>query len=208
MYCSHCGSSTADDLNYCKNCGFRTSESWGEDTSRIKRLALIAAAAIGTVGLVGFFSVLRELLQEARSLQTAMVILLIAYLAALLLMFTVLVRHAFKNGEDRDHAARERAPEQPAYFRAVNTAQLPDMPASVTEHTTRTPRRGTVSENASPLRARPLVSITSGNVATPSSGTTPTQNSTLMALSSEFAPLAAMLPTRNGPIAAISLPIL
>jgi hypothetical protein len=137
MYCSHCGSSTADDLNYCKNCGFRTERASHEDPQRLKRLALVAGTAIGAVGLICFFTVLRELLRNSVAPGT-MVLLLVAYLVTLSLMFIVLVRQAFKNSDDRRTNSTSRVPEQPAYFRAVNTAQLPDMPASVTEHTTRT----------------------------------------------------------------------
>jgi len=137
MYCSHCGSSTPDDLNYCKNCGFRTERSREDDPQRIKRLAVVAVAAIGAVGLGGFFPIVRELLRNGVA-QGTMVILLAAYLVTLLLMFTVLVRHAFKSSDDRRTIKPSHVPDQPTYFRAVNTAQLPDMPASVTEHTTRT----------------------------------------------------------------------
>src|SRR4051794_23476144 len=137
MYCSHCGSSTADDLNYCKNCGFRTERPRDEDPQRLRRLALVASAAIGAVGLVGFFSILRELLHSPVA-PGVMMILLVAYLVTLLVMFTVLVRHAFKNSDEKRNFRPSQVPEQPVYFRAVSTAQLPDMPASVTEHTTRT----------------------------------------------------------------------
>jgi hypothetical protein len=137
MYCSHCGSSIADNVSFCKNCGFRQESLRNEDASRIKRLALTAGAGIGTIGLICFFTILRELLRSGLA-PDAMITLLVAYLVALLIMFTVLVRHAFKTSDERTMRPMERAPEQPAYFRAVNTAQLPDMPASVTEHTTRT----------------------------------------------------------------------
>src|SRR4051812_15037694 len=123
MYCSHCGSSTADDLNYCKNCGFRTERWREEDPQRLKRFALTAGAAIGAVGLVCFFTVLRELLRNGVAPGT-MVLLLVAYLVTLLVMFTLLVRQAFKNSDDRRTIRPAKVPEQPAYFRAVNTAQL------------------------------------------------------------------------------------
>ena len=42
----------------------------------------------------------------------------------------------------------------------------------------------------------------------PITGTTPTQNKMLIAVSSALTPREAMLPTRNGPIAAIIRPVL
>lgn len=54
----------------------------------------------------------------------------------------------------------------------------------------------------------PRVSITSGKSMTPTSGTAETQKRTYIAESRALLPLAAMLPTRNGPAAAITLPML
>ncbi len=137
MYCSHCGSSIAENVSFCKNCGFRQETRGAEDPSRIKRLALAAGGAIGAIGLVGFWSILRELLRSSLA-PDAMIVLMVAYLIALLVMFTVLVRHEFKATDGKTAAPSPYPSEHQPYFRAVNTAQLPDMPASVTEHTTRT----------------------------------------------------------------------
>ena len=138
MYCSHCGSSTADNLNYCKNCGVRNEHTRllvGNSSSR--RLGF-GAVAIGVSGLGFFVPVMRELLRSGVD-PTVMVILLLAYLATVLAMFAILVGHVWKNsGDIRIKNSDMEHPRPEPYLRAVNTAQLPDRPASVTEHTTRT----------------------------------------------------------------------
>ena len=92
MYCSHCGSLTADDVSFCKNCGYRTMPEHVVDDSGLRKLALISGGAIGVVGLMAFYPLLRELLRSPVSPDT-MVIVLVAYLLTVGLMFTVLVRH-------------------------------------------------------------------------------------------------------------------
>jgi len=139
MYCSHCGSQTADNLNFCKNCGKRNEHrmiSPGGDRS--SRRMLLAAVALGAVGISGFFPIMREMLRNGVD-ATVMVVLLIAYLVTVLLMFAIFVGHIWKNtGEPQIKGNGQETPYRDQYFRGVNTAQLPDMPASVTEHTTRT----------------------------------------------------------------------
>ena len=141
MYCSHCGSLAADNLNYCKNCGKRNEQNRLPVGNSSSRGLSYGAVAIGTIGLAFFFPVLRELLRSGVD-PTVMVILLVAYLATVLAMFSILVGHVWKNaGDIRIKGAEQRTPDPEPYFRAVNTAQLPgptEMPASVTEHTTRT----------------------------------------------------------------------
>jgi len=141
MYCSHCGSQTADNLNFCKNCGARNEHRPLVTTGPSLRRLLVAAVALGAVGITGFFPILRELLRSGVD-PTAMVVLLIAYLATVLLMFAILVGHIWKNtGEPQIKGSGQETPYRDQYFRGVNTAQLPepmDRPASVTEHTTRT----------------------------------------------------------------------
>lgn len=142
MYCSHCGSSMAESLNYCKNCGARNERNSLVIGNNSARPLGLAAVLIGGFGLFGFFFVLRELLRTPLD-PIVLVVLMVAYLAAVVLMFSILVGHIWKNSGDIRIKGAERADEYPptASFRAVNTAQL-DEPrerhASVTEHTTRT----------------------------------------------------------------------
>ncbi|HEV7699833.1 MAG TPA: hypothetical protein VGO43_06365 [Pyrinomonadaceae bacterium] len=141
MYCSHCGSATGDDLNYCKNCGARNEKNALNVDHRMAGLAMSAAGAIGIIGLVGFFFVMRELLRSPASTPGSTFFILVAYLAALLVMFTIFIRMAKSTGTGH---TLTRGPKEsatsPAYLRPITTAQLRephDMPASVTEHTTR-----------------------------------------------------------------------
>ena len=102
---------------------------------------LVAAVALGAIGISGFFPIMREMLRNGVD-ATVMVVLLIAYLITVLLMFAIFVGHIWKNtGEPQIKGSGQETPYRDQYFRGVNTAQLPgpmDMPASVTEHTTRT----------------------------------------------------------------------
>ncbi|MBV9242518.1 MAG: hypothetical protein JO314_10975 [Acidobacteria bacterium] len=142
MYCSHCGSQTAEDLNYCKNCGRRNERNPLIIGNSSFRPLSVGAVAIGCVGLVGFFPIMRELLRNQVE-PAAMVILMVAYLAAVVIMFSILVGHIWKNsGDIRVKQKNSYHPNDVnGYLRPPTTAQLPDVrerPASVTEHTTRT----------------------------------------------------------------------
>jgi len=141
MYCSHCGSLSAGNLNYCNNCGARNERNPLVIGNSASRPFAFGAAVIGMVGLVGFFPVLRELLHSGVD-PLVMIVLLIAYLATVLLMFAVLVGHVWKNsGDIRVKAPQSDQDGQDRYLRPITTAQLEephDAPASVTEHTTRT----------------------------------------------------------------------
>jgi hypothetical protein len=142
MYCANCGSSMPESLNYCKNCGARNERNALIVSNSSGRPLGIAAVVIGGFGLFGFYPVLRELLHSPLD-PAVIVILMVAYLAAVVLMFSILVGHIWKNAGDIRIKGAERADtyQPPASFRAVNTAQLEEpreMPLSVTDHTTRT----------------------------------------------------------------------
>jgi hypothetical protein len=140
MYCSHCGSRT-EDLNFCKNCGARNERNSVSDDGRLKGLAMSAAAFIGVFGLVGFYFVMRELLRSPTMTPAAVFLILMAYLVATIVMFGIFLRMA---RPDRTSTTMRPTPTHPVehgYLRPVTTAQLEEpreMPASVTEHTTRT----------------------------------------------------------------------
>ncbi|HEY2847650.1 MAG TPA: hypothetical protein VGI80_07515, partial [Pyrinomonadaceae bacterium] len=95
MYCAHCGSLAADNLNFCKNCGSRHERNPLIVGNNSSRGFAFGAAMLGTVGIVGFFPVLRELLRNQVD-PTVMVILLVAYLVTVLAMFSILVGHVWK----------------------------------------------------------------------------------------------------------------
>ncbi len=131
-----------EDLNYCKNCGARNERNALIVGNSSARPLAFAAVVIGAVGLGGFFPILRELLRNPLD-PALIVVLMVAYLAAVVVMFSVLVGHIWKNSGDIRIQGAERAGDNqhlPA-FQRLNTAQLAEpreMPASVTEHTTRT----------------------------------------------------------------------
>jgi hypothetical protein len=141
MYCSHCGSLTASDLNFCKNCGKRNERNPLIVGNSSSRYFAFGAAMLGMVGIGGFFPILRELLRNQVD-PIVMVILLIAYLITVMVLFSVMVGHVWKkSGDIRIKGSDQISDERMFYSRPVTTAQLPepmDRPASVTEHTTRT----------------------------------------------------------------------
>ncbi|MEP6945425.1 MAG: hypothetical protein ABJA02_05865 [Acidobacteriota bacterium] len=145
MYCSNCGQTLNGNLNYCNSCGTRVERSALVVSNSSQRPFAIAAIVIGGGGLFGFIPVLKILL-ESRLDQPAVLLLMIAYLVAVFLMFSVLIGHVWKNSGDirikNDKLRDEFAPaHHQESFRPVNTAQLTgprQQPASVTDHTTRT----------------------------------------------------------------------
>ena len=144
MYCSHCGTSMPENLNYCKNCGIRNPKNALIVGNASNRPFAIAAMFIGGGGLFAFIPLLRELLRSPFD-QVVVLFILLGYLAAVFGMFSVLIGHIWKNsGEIRiksndlsDKFIRDTPPE----LRPITTAQLEEpreRPASVTENTTRT----------------------------------------------------------------------
>jgi len=141
MYCSHCGTSIPEKLNYCKNCGSRVDKNAVIVNNSSSRSAMIAAGSIGVVGLAAVFPLLKILL-ESRLDQPAVLMVLFGYLVTLFLLVLMPVAYAWRRSGDTIAYTDERndyAP--PQSFRGSVTARLEAMrePAvSVTEHTTRT----------------------------------------------------------------------
>ena len=90
MYCSHCGSSMPESLNYCNNCGARNERNALIVGNNSAKPMAVAAVLIGGFGLFGFYPIMRELLLS-RLDPAVIVILMVAYLGAVVLMFSVLV---------------------------------------------------------------------------------------------------------------------
>jgi apolipoprotein N-acyltransferase len=141
MYCSTCGKSLNDNLNYCNNCGTRV-ENKAVKVRNGSPMLGIGAVFVGIVGLICFVPLLRELL-FSRLEQWAVIAILVAYLLTVLAMFAVLIGHVWKkSGDIRINGAQGADEYQTqAAIQGINTAQLqePREPVmSVTEHTTRT----------------------------------------------------------------------
>ena len=143
MFCSNCGKSIPGNLNYCSGCGIPTDKAPSDVGT--PRLFVRSGTIIVIVGLVAFFALLRTLLRS--QLETgAIVVITLAYLATIVLMFSVTMGMAWKQisvpgrrKKKKDDLAEEyRAPTS---FRDVNTSQLqagdPGF-GSVTDSTTRT----------------------------------------------------------------------
>src|SRR5438270_10563664 len=95
MYCSTCGKSLNDNLNYCNSCGTRIEKNALVVGNASSRPFTIAAAFIAVIGLVGFIPLLQALLQS-RLDQSAMILILIIYLITVFLLFSVLIGHVWK----------------------------------------------------------------------------------------------------------------
>src|SRR5436189_1259054 len=99
MYCSSCGKSISDNLNYCNSCGARNEKNPLIVSNSSSRIFGIAAPIVGLIGLVGFVEVLKTLL-NSRLETPAVVIILLAYLGIVFLMFAVLLAHVWKRSGD------------------------------------------------------------------------------------------------------------
>lgn len=142
MYCSTCGRSIPENLNYCNNCGARNEKNPLVVGNSSQRLFILAAGFIGLVGIIGFIPLLQELLRSHLD-QPAILMILFAYLVTIFLMFAVLVGHTWKKSGDIRIKAKGTREDHAPYqeLRPVTTAQLNEArerPASVTENTTRT----------------------------------------------------------------------
>jgi hypothetical protein len=130
-----------ESLNYCKNCGARNERNAPVAGNSSARPMAFVAMMIGMIGLFGFYWILRELLRSPLD-PMVVVILMIVYTVAVLAMFSIPIGVWRRTADIRIKGSdRPDAYHPTASFRAVNTAQLEEpreMPASVTEHTTRT----------------------------------------------------------------------
>lgn len=98
----------------------------------------IGSVFIGIVGLMAFYPILRELLRSPIH-PVALVAIMVVYVIAVISMFSVLLISSRKEPVKKDGVNADYT--VPQALRGANTAQLPEpteMPASVTENTTRT----------------------------------------------------------------------
>jgi hypothetical protein len=146
MCCSTCGNTIAEHLNYCNSCGARIEKnplviSNASSSQLAKPLAITIM-----MGFVGFIAVLKIVLDNPRLDIPAMVLILIAYLAALTIISAMIIGHMWKTaGNIRIHPKEPSAPEQyvrPVSFKTTTTNQLVEPReqtfGSVTDGTTRT----------------------------------------------------------------------
>jgi hypothetical protein len=145
MFCSICGNELPAHLNYCNHCGARNAKNMQEKGSPPSGLLVAGGATIGCVGLVVSIGILKVLL-ESRLDTSAVVLIVLAYLAALVLMFGAFMGFLWKGSGHARGKYNDIAEPQfyapPASLRPVNTSQLEsprgEPAVSVTEHTTRT----------------------------------------------------------------------
>ena len=142
MYCSTCGKSLPENLNYCSGCGARNEKTALVVGNSSARPFALAAMVIGGGGIFGIFPLLRLLLDNPRLDQAVVLLILAGYLLTVLIMFAILVGHIWKNSGDIRIKAKELNDGNDAYisprsFRSVTTAQL-EPAGSVTDHTTKT----------------------------------------------------------------------
>jgi hypothetical protein len=145
MYCSTCGNSVNENLNYCNTCGAKIIKNGLQTRGSSPAPVLsIAVGFFGVAGLFGFIMLLKILL-ESRLDQSAILIVLIVYLIALFLICSVIAGNIFRYSRN-EKAESNQSPEDyapPKQFQSRNTNQLeearePFVAGSVTEHTTRT----------------------------------------------------------------------
>jgi hypothetical protein len=143
MFCSICGNELPAHLNYCNHCGARNAKNMREQGSPPSGLLVAAGATIGCVGLLATIGILKVLL-ESRLDPGAVVVVIIAYLAALVIMFGTFMGFLWKgHARVKDaNIAGTQFYNPPASLRPVTTSQLEsprgEPAVSVTEHTTRT----------------------------------------------------------------------
>jgi hypothetical protein len=146
MYCSTCGNKIADNLNYCNSCGSRIEKNPLVISNASKPELAKTLGAVLVTGIIGFVVILKFLIDNPRLDASAVVIILVAYLAALTLISAICIGHMWKTaGDIRVHPKEEPESDRysrPSAFRTTNTNQLAE-PAnqpigSVTENTTRT----------------------------------------------------------------------
>ena len=144
MYCSACGNSINENLNYCNVCGAKIDKNalQARSASPVGVLS-IAVGFFGTGGLFGFI-VLLKILLDSRLDQPAVLMVLVAYLVTLFLICATLVGQLWRFSGNPKTESNE-APEAyapPKQMRTVNTNQLEEARepfiSSVTENTTRT----------------------------------------------------------------------
>jgi hypothetical protein len=146
MFCSSCGKTVPDNLNYCSGCGAPTDNSPQTYDPGIGRLLIIGGLVMGVAGILSFFIVLGTILGAPID-TSAKFALAAVYLIALTMLSTLPMFFGWKhvNSSGRPRKPRESGVNEgyraPTVLKPVTTSQLPDGDpgfGSVTEPTTRT----------------------------------------------------------------------
>lgn len=144
MYCPNCGNTANQKLKYCNSCGERLSKAAEIDKDGtpgkmldniLTTLFLVVMFGLGI--LVGLVAVLLGSNVEPKFVM----FIAIAYLGAIFgICYTLLSQVPKLIDAKLKASAAPPEPVEPLLLHPVTTAPLglPDMPASVTEHTTRT----------------------------------------------------------------------
>ena len=144
MFCSNCGKTVPDNLNYCSGCGAPTDNIPTAPDARSGRLFIVCGTFIVLIGLIAFYPIMRTLIESPIE-TAAKVLIILSYLSTVLLMFGVTMAMAWKQVNAPNPHRRTRGEKDeyraPASFRNVNTSQLPSGDpglGSVIDSTTRT----------------------------------------------------------------------
>lgn len=141
MYCTGCGSQLQTGLNYCSRCGRRVAEDSASGSAFTPTPPIVAAFTAGA-GFFCYILVIR-VLSRAGVPPNQFVPLSFFYFAALFGICFLILRHGSgaKEKQERPSDNPEAERSERSYIGPANTAQLTEpneMPASVTDHTTRT----------------------------------------------------------------------
>lgn len=142
MFCSACGSTVNDKLNYCNNCGAKLLKEKAEDTPKSMMDNLLTTLTFVALGGLGILVGLTVALLKNGFQQQGIMVIAFFYLAALFGICFMLLNQLPKLIDAKLDQNRE-TPEgyqAPSQLFAKTTAQLEEHrePASVTDHTTRT----------------------------------------------------------------------
>ncbi|MEZ5308524.1 MAG: zinc ribbon domain-containing protein [Pyrinomonadaceae bacterium] len=136
MYCPNCAKEIQQDLNYCNSCGFRLSS--GSDRSELVS-GVRTLGVFGGIGLIGFVFLI--LMMIDRNLETPALIVIGALYLFSLLGVCGLVIWYLKSAMNLPRQSASADYKKPPVLKVPDTGKLPEatfVPASVTEHTTRT----------------------------------------------------------------------
>jgi hypothetical protein len=139
MYCSNCASQIKPELNYCNNCGQKNIAKIEQTGDPVAKTLSYALAYIGIFALIGFVFLIKSLLDNDIT-DGRLIALAFMYLAAI---FGIVYLILQKIGPAQNKAEPIEVTDYLAHqtLKSVDTNQLPEpseVPASVTENTTRT----------------------------------------------------------------------
>lgn len=133
MYCPNCAKEVKEGLRYCSACGMRVAD----DTSEGARTENVTTAIgfIGVFGILGFVGLVKVLLDSSLD-SAAVVVILLAYLAAIFGICYFLIQSISKPSPVEKKDPRDATSELPAPETNLLEESRTE-PASVVEQTTR-----------------------------------------------------------------------